>query len=128
MCVLPCRAGAIYIGQAQDIFVRLLQHINGSTNTHLKHALSLYSLEAFVFLVVEFVTDTTLLTAREQEHLDWLFSLPEHFRYNYCAIAESRLGTTHTVESKALMSERNSGENHPMYGKTHTLIQRNQSN
>src|SRR4051812_1522316 len=60
-CIRHIPSGAIYIGQAQDIFVRILQHINGSTNTHLKHALSLYSLEAFEFLVVEFVTDTAFL-------------------------------------------------------------------
>jgi len=119
-CIRHIFSGAIYIGQAQDIFVRILRHINGSTNTHLKRALSLYSLESFEFLVVEFVTDTVLLTAREQEHLDWLFSLPENLRYNFCPTAESRLGTTHSAETKALMSEGKSGDNHPMYGKTHT--------
>jgi group I intron endonuclease len=100
--------------------VRLLQHINGSTNTHLKHALTLYSLEAFEFLVVEFVTNTVLLAAREQEYLDWLFSLSEDLRYNFCAIAGSTFGYTHTAETKALISERLSGENHPMFGKTHS--------
>src|SRR3954451_14123511 len=54
--------------------------------------------------VVEFVEDTSLLTTREQVHLDWLFSLSSEFRYNICPTAESRLGTTHTAESKAAMS------------------------
>jgi group I intron endonuclease len=99
--------------------VRLLQHINGSTNTHLKHALTLYSLEAFEFLVVEFVTNTVLLTAREQEYLDWLFSLSEDLRYNFCSTANSTLGYTHTAESKALISEYQSGENNSFFDHTH---------
>jgi predicted GIY-YIG superfamily endonuclease len=103
-CIRHIATEKIYIGQAQDIFVRIIQHINGSTNTHLKHALSLYSLEAFEFLVVEFVTDTSLLTTREQEHLDWLFSLPEHLRYNYCPTAGSTLGRTLTTEHKTAIS------------------------
>jgi len=94
-------------------------------------------LEAFEFVVVEFVKDTSLLTTREQVHLDWLFSLSSELRYNICPTAESRLGTTHTAETKAAMSKAHigktlstetkaamskakSGENHPMYGKTHT--------
>jgi len=82
-------------------------------------------LEAFEFVVVEYVTDTSLLTTREQVHLDWLFSVSSELRYNICPTAESRLGTTHTAESKAIMSKSQqqvdrSGENHPIHGKTHT--------
>jgi hypothetical protein len=96
-----------------------MMHINGyNSNTHLQRAIKKYGLEAFEFIVVEFVEGTSLLTPREQLHLDWLFSLASELRYNICPTAESRLGTTHTAETKAKMSARKSGENHPMYGKT----------
>jgi len=53
-----------------------------------------------------------------------LFSLASELCYNICPTAESRLGTTHTAETKAAIgaasAARNSGENHPMCGKTHT--------
>ena len=52
----------------------------------------------------------------EQKHLDWLFSLPESFRYNFNPTANSRLGATHSEEALAKMS----GENNHMYGRTHT--------
>jgi len=111
------------------------------TNIILQRALKKHGLEAFEFIVVEFVKDTSLLTTREQVHLDWLFSLSFELRYNICATASSMLGYTHTAETKAAISAantgrtltaeakaaigaasaaRNSGENHPMFGKTHT--------
>jgi hypothetical protein len=50
-----------------------MEHINGNnSNIILQRALNKYGLEAFEFIVVEFVTDTSLLTTREQLHLDWL--------------------------------------------------------
>ena len=48
-----------------------------------------------------------------------------HFRYNFNPTADSRLGATHTPESKAQMSSSQqlvdrSGANNPMYGKVPT--------
>src|SRR4051812_46099856 len=98
-----------------------MEHIKGhNSNIPLQRAIKKYGLEAFEFIVVEFVEDTSLLTTREQVHLDWLFSVSSELRYNICPTAESRLGTTHTDESKALMCERKSGGNNPKSGKTHT--------
>jgi len=48
-----------------------MEHINGSSNIFLLRALNKYGLDAFEFIVVEFVKDTSLLTTREQVHLDW---------------------------------------------------------
>jgi len=116
----------MYIGQALNLSIRIIQHINGNkSNVLLQRAINKYGISSFEFLVVEFVADTSLLTTREQLHLDWLFSLSSESRYNICPTAESRLGTTHTAETKALMSKSQqlvdrSGENHPIHGKTHT--------
>jgi len=120
-CIRHIASGTIYIGQTVDLSVRIMQHIKGShSNIHLKRAIEKYDLEAFEFIVVEFVEDTSLLTTSEQVHLDWLFSVSSELRYNICPTAESPLGITRTAATKALMSERKSGGNNPMAGKTHT--------
>ena len=56
----------------------------------------------------------------EQKHLDWLFSLPESLRYNFLSTAGSSLGYIHSEETRAKISEANSGANNPMYGKVPT--------
>jgi len=147
-CFRHIASGRIYIGQAMDLSVRIIQHLNDfSSNIILQRALNKHGLEAFEFLVVEFVTETSLLTTREQLHLDWLFNLSSEFRYNICPTASSMLGYTHTAEAKAAIGAKtsvallgntncvgiiisaktkaaigaaNSGVNHPMYGKTHS--------
>src|SRR4051812_33741194 len=112
-----------------------MQHLNGiSSNIILQRALDKHGVNNFEFMarqaphtrqlrplgatdvcvwrkagVIEFVEDTSLLTTSEQLHLDWLFSLSSELRYNICPTAESRLGTTHTAETKAKMSERKLG-------------------
>src|SRR3954467_6117962 len=97
-CIRHIASGRIYIGQALDLSVRIIQHLNGiSSNIILQRAIKKYGLEAFEFLVVEFVENTSLLTTREQVHLDWLFSLLEDLRYNICSVASSWLGCTHTA-------------------------------
>src|SRR3954466_8850330 len=104
-CIRHIASGKIYIGQAVNLSVRIMEHINGhNSNIHLQRAIKKYGLEAFEFIVVEFVEEaTSLLTTREQVHLDWLFNMPSEC-YNICLTAESRLGTTHTAESKAAIS------------------------
>src|SRR3954462_13633681 len=64
---------------------------------------------------------TSLLTTREQVHLDWLFSLSSELRYNLCPTAGSWLGCTHTAEAKAKMS----GNTNRLgkTGHTHTAIE-----
>jgi len=120
-CFHHITSGKKYIGQAVDLSVRLIDHIKGrESNIHLQRARKKYGVNNFEFIVVEFVENTSLLTTREQLHLDWLFSLSSELRYNICPTASSMLGYTHTAEALALMSERKSGENHPMYGKTHS--------
>jgi len=46
-------------------------------------------------------TNQANLLALEQKHLDWLFSLPAEFRYNFNPIAGSSLGYKHTDEARA---------------------------
>jgi len=109
-CFRHIASGKIYIGQTVNLSDRIMDHINGNnSNIILQRAITKYGVNNFEFLVVEFVTDTSLLTTSEQVHLDWLFSLPLNMRYNVCSIADSRLGSTHTAETKAAISAANTG-------------------
>src|SRR3954462_3871210 len=91
--------GDMYIGSSINMAKRLVDHVvDNDTNVHLQNAINCYGLENFVFVVVEvFKVDPELslesnkanLLAMEQKHLDWLFSLPESFRYNFNPTANS---------------------------------------
>jgi len=119
-CFRHIASGKIYLGQAVNLSARIMEHIKGrDSNIILQRAIEKYGLEAFEFIVVEFVVDTSLLTTREQVHLDWLFSVSSELRYNICPTAESRLGTTHTAESKAAISAAGLGNTNRL-GTTHT--------
>ena len=124
----------MYIGSSINIAQRFVDHVvNNDTNVHLQHAITKYGLENFSFCVVEFYevnpevsqeTNKANLLAMEQKHLDWLFSLPESFRYNFLSTAGSSLGYIHSEETLAKMSGAyhpmygRTGANHPMYGRT----------
>src|SRR3954452_19683429 len=70
-CFRHIASGKIYIGQAVNLYLRIIQHLNGiSSNIHLQHAFKKYGIENFEFIVIEFVEDTSLLTTSEQVHLD----------------------------------------------------------
>jgi len=45
--------------------------------------------------------------------LDWLFSLPAEFRYNFNPRADSRLGSQHSESTKAKISSAIKGANNP---------------
>jgi group I intron endonuclease len=120
-CIKNLITGALYIGSSTNMGERLVSHVmNYSSNLHLQHATALYGLPSFVFIVIELFEPHTELSktenrdqllTREQHWLDWLFNLPEAFRYNFLPIAGSRLGTTHSEESKTKMSASMEGKN-----------------
>jgi len=94
-----------------------VDHINNSSNPHLHNGILKYGLSSFAFVILEYCISSDLLK-REQHFLDILFSLAKELRYNFNPTADSRLGATHTPESKAKTSDSISGANNPMYGRT----------
>jgi group I intron endonuclease len=50
--------------------------------------------------------------------LEFLFSLPQSYRYNFLSTAGSSLGYKHSEESKAKISDFLTGANNHMYGRT----------
>ncbi|RUS23401.1 hypothetical protein BC937DRAFT_88868 [Endogone sp. FLAS-F59071] len=81
-CIANQETGQIYIGSSVDLH-------------DLQRAIVKYGLAAFIFLVVEQCTKESLLE-REPYWLNWLFSLPEHLRYNFLPTAGSLLGFKHS--------------------------------
>jgi len=119
-CFRHITSGKMYIGQALNLSLRIIQHIKGNnSNVLLQRAIKRYGISSFEFLVVEFVAETSLLTTREQLHLDLLFNLPKDLRYNICPTASSWLGCTHIAETLARISVARLGNTYRL-GTTHT--------
>jgi group I intron endonuclease len=133
-CIICVTNGRMYIGSAVDLSKRLAEHfLYGKTNEHLQRALNLYTLEHFKFQILE-MCNIDVLLEREQFYLDWLFCQPENLRFNFCPNASTRLGATHSdqtrqkisdtltgrslsEETKAKMSESHKQTPHPFTGK-----------
>jgi group I intron endonuclease len=130
--------GARYTGSSNDLYERFNHHVIGyKSNERLQNSISKYGLENFVFKIVEFCDSSDRLS-REQVYLDILFTLPKELRYNFSPVAEAPFaGRNHSegskakiseslkghevsAETKAKISSAVKGENHPMFGKTHT--------
>ncbi|RUS15666.1 hypothetical protein BC938DRAFT_476864, partial [Jimgerdemannia flammicorona] len=115
-CFTCTDTGSMYIGSSIDMGGRLVEHVVGDkSNTHLQFAIAKYGLSAFIFSVIELCAKDLLL-AREQHWLNWLFSLPSNFRYNFLPTAGSWFGYKHTSATKAMLRARKLGLNNPMYG------------
>src|SRR4051812_18541008 len=100
-----------------------MDHIlNNSSNLHLQSAILKYGLSQFAFVILEYCIPSDIIK-REQHFLDLLFSLAKELRYNFNPQANSRLGATHSEESRAKMSGKvpanafQSGADNPMFGK-----------
>lgn len=118
-------SGKIYIGSAVDLSKRLNYYYSPlalkRANNYISRAIITHTHSAFSLTILEYVDildkdkkeARVLILSKEQHYID-LFS-PE---YNINPIAGSRLGSLHSEETKAKISEANKGENHPMSGKT----------
>jgi group I intron endonuclease len=111
---IKCKlTGMEYIGSSMSPSSHSGDHVLKSSNIHLRNAIDKYRLENFVFEVVEFFepcSDITreenlsLLLAREQHWLDWLWLLPASVRYNFLLNAGSSLGVKLIKETRAKMN------------------------
>jgi len=77
-CIRCLTSDIFYIGSAVDLYLRLLQHMRGHTgNSNIYPprkaeggAITKYGLENFEYIVIEFITDTSVLIDTEQKYLD----------------------------------------------------------
>lgn len=100
--------GRTYIGSAVDLYTRWAVHQSflrkgAHVNPHLQNAWNKYGPDAFEFSVVEECPVDQLLV-REQY---WLNTCAK--KYNILLVAGSRLGATHSEETKAKMSATRKG-------------------
>jgi group I intron endonuclease len=138
--------GKFYIGSAIDLSKRLGYYYTPSglkrADNYISRALILHTHSAFSLSILKYIEienldkekTRLLILESEQYYLDIIFSLDEPKTYNILKVAGSSLGTKHSEETKALMSESRkgkthtaetkakiglakSGENHPFYGK-----------
>jgi len=102
--------GGTYIGSSINLYDRFYSHLNGiNSNLHLQHAANKYGWDSFIFCVIETCAVADLITL-EQSYLDILFNnSSKELVYNFCAVAYSMLGYTHTAEAKAVISAALSG-------------------
>jgi hypothetical protein len=116
-------SGQIYIGSAVDLSKRLSRYYSSlelkRVDNYISRAIILYSHSAFSITILEYIDISNkskdegkaLALEREQHYLDAL--QPE---YNILKKAGNSHGYKHTPESLAKFS----GENHHMFGKTHS--------
>jgi len=120
-------SGKIYIGSAVDLSRRLSKYFSSSelkrADNYISRAIISHTHSAFSLSILEYIDISTLsiqearklILSREQHYIDSL--LPE---YNINPIAGSRLGSLHSNETRAKMSEAKSSVNHPLFGKAHS--------
>jgi len=90
----------------------MLNQLN-TRKSNIYNALLKYDYASFSLEILEYC-EKDVLIKREQYYIDKL--KPE---YNNLKAAKSRLSSKHTIETKTLMSIKQSGVNHHFYGKTH---------
>jgi group I intron endonuclease len=115
--------GKCYVGSSKNLkrrkkehFVYLKKGKNPKENKHLQNAYNKYGAENFTFEILEYC-DENILISREQYYIDSLKSSDSTFGYNIRKIADSNFGVPCPEETKKILSELNSGENHPQFGK-----------
>lgn len=112
----------VYIGQSIDIYTRWYNHKhdlrNGvHYNTHLQKSWDKYGEENFEFSIIE-VCDQNNLDALEIEYIAYYQSHSAQFGYNMSSGGIG--GGIPNEETRKKLSQVNSGENNPMFGKKHT--------
>lgn len=130
---IECTAnGKFYIGSTVNKNQRWARHRKDlragmHKNKNMQASWNKHGEDTFVFSVVETVWDIPLLMQVEQRYLDACVGQPDCFNHNKFADAPWRgksgaetpsYGLRHSEETRARISEKVRGENHPNWGKT----------
>ena len=113
----------IYVGSSDDIDNRWRNHKtflanNNHHSIHLQNAWQKYGERAFIFEIIELISDKERLLEREQYYLDLYCSYEQENGYNISKFSFSPMkGRKHTEETKKHLSINNSGDKHWAYGK-----------
>jgi len=104
-------SGDMYVGSAISLKKRLYYHKhrlskNTHFNKHLQAAWNKYGAEAFTFSVLEYVSDVSTLTAREQHWIDSNIGK----LYNLCPVAGNTMGRMHDEKTREKIRLANLGK------------------
>ena len=131
--------GQAYIGLSENIERRWYDHTHSPQLKHsyIDRAIKKYGADRFdLEIIEELPNDRDLLTEREAYWVKYYNTYKDDFHYNLTPggdfspmkvpeiakkNSESNKGREFSEEHKKNISEANSGENNPMYGKKHTL-------
>lgn len=114
--------GKVYIGSASNLIIRLSHHLHDLKNNkhhslHLQRAWNKND-NYFIFGVLEFIEDKTLLVSTEQKYIDLYKSYDDSLGYNICPIAGSSLGSK-KLRGKEERSLKMIGDKNFFYNKKH---------
>lgn len=128
-----------YIGQSSNILGRINNYLNNrylnshqNSNIPFTKALLKHGQRGFCLIIIEYVSVDKL----SEREIYWISILNPYYNVlrggragsagfihsdkTKALIREQRLGSFHTVETKALISKANANEKNSFYGKTHT--------
>lgn len=110
--------GRVYVGSSIDINRRFRHHRRDlqegrHKNVLLSRSWNKYGEDAFLFAIVEVVTDRNLLIEREQWWIDCLNSANRRDGFNLSPRAGSSLGVKHSEDARLRMSKAMKGKSHP---------------
>lgn len=112
----------VYVGQAQDLYIRTKHHISDEKNPLLNKAFKKYGIDKFTIEILE-QCEIDKLNEREQYWMDYYEVIDKNKGYNICPVAGSTRGLKKSQEEIEKMSERASqriGKLNPFYGKHHS--------
>ena len=89
----------VYVGQAQDLYIRTKHHISDERNPLLKKAFKKYGLDKFTINVLE-KCEIEKLDDREQYWMDYYEVTNRDKGYNICPIAGSTRGLKKSQEER----------------------------
>ena len=114
--------GKIYIGQAQNFYLRYYEHKKTRKDGYLSRAYRKYGFENFEFVILEKL-EITNLNKREEYWINYYKSYNANIGYNICRFANTTRGRKRPKEEMKGLIERNkkcTGKANPFFGKKHT--------
>lgn len=123
----------VYVGKSRNVEARFKNHVYSLNkgkhcNRHLQNAFMKYGIENFRFSIIEqFESDITEDFLGERE-LYWMIEFDSHNReFGYNLRLDTSTGTIVHDETRALISELNSGESNPNFGNFWSDSQKDQA-
>ena len=136
--LINLKNGHSYVGSSINLLLRMRSYLNNSylkssknNNMPIVKALIKYGQDEFALLILEYV-EVKMLAIRETYWINSILPYYNVLKQGYSTLgykhteetkgllSELRINKTHSIETKALITKRLTGENNPFYGKAHS--------